>query len=597
VLGDTGGVSAPTSFSSRFSSFPRAISKLSSQAAAIATLVVLSCGGAAAAPVLNAAFNGASFLPPQSPGSGLAQGSFFSGFGTEMGPAEGVINTALPLPAELGGVRVTVTSGETSYDAYLTFVRADQFNAILPSDVPVGPAEVRVAFGGETSEPITVNVVAHGFGIFTATSSGAGPGSVTNFVSQTSQPLNSSSTPIEPGGVATIWGSGLIGTPGADDVAPLESGALGDRQDQVQVEVLVGSKPVSRILYAGRSAEFPGIDQISIELAADTPAGCFVPLMVLLNGVPSNEVTIAVGPADQTCSDPLNPLSSALINGARVAALANVRLLGNVALSQSLALDFSLDVFAGSFSEQTGAPFSYNRFFSLPPMGSCSRQEFRGIDLVGLLGGSFPDLDFGAELDAGASVTLMRDLQNERLVPQDPDSVGRYVETVGGGLALIGEPDPPYYEPGEYSITSAGGPEVGAVDVSFTLPERPLWLNREAFTPATVVDRSQPLDLSWEPGDPQAPQIMLVLAANVHLQTGVASGFLCLVPQTLGGLAVSPNYLQTVSATGAPGPGGPTTLGFVGYGSLPVVQPFEAEGLDLGVVLGTTIELQSVMFQ
>lgn len=575
----------------------RAASNFGRNAAVIAVFVALSCGVAQAVPVVNAANNGASYAPPQAPGSGLAQGGFFSIFGEEMAGAEGVINTTLPLPTELGGARVTVTSGETSYDAYLTFVRADQINAILPSDVPVGPAEIRVEFNGETSEPITVEVVAHAFGIFTATSRGAGPGSVTNFVSQTSQPINSSSTPIEPSGVVTIWGTGLIGTPGADDVAPLESGVLGDRQGEVQVEVLVGSKPVSQILYAGRSAEFPGIDQISVELAADTPGGCFVPLLVFLNGVPSNEVTIAVGPADQQCSDPLNPLSSALVNGGGAGVLANVRLLGNVALSQALALDFSLDVFAGSFSQQSGAPFSYNRFFSLPPMGTCSRQDFRGIDLVGLLGGSFPDLDFGPELDAGANMTIMRDLQDERVVPQDAESVGRYVDTVGGGLALIGEPDPLYYEPGEYSITSEGGSQVGAVDVSFTLPERPMWLDRGAFTAETVVDRSQSLNISWEAGDEQAPQIMLVVAANVHLQTGIASGFLCLVPQSSGGLDVSPHYLSTVSASEAPGQGGPTTLGFIGLGSLPVIQSYEAEGLDLGVALGATLELQSVMFQ
>lgn len=566
-------------------------------AVAAAALLALSAGVAPAAPTISAALNGASYLPAQAPGSAIAQGSFFSGFGTEMGPTDGVVNTALPLPTELGGMRVTVTSGSASWDAYLTFARADQFNAIMPSDVPAGPAEVRVIFDGETSEPVSITVAANGFGIFTATSSGVGPGSVTNFVSQTEQPINSSSTVIEPGGIATIWGTGLIGTPGADDVAPLDSGAIGDRQGEIEVTVLVGSRPVASILYAGRSAEFPGIDQISIELAADTPTGCFVPLVVFVNGVPSNEATLAVGTSGQMCQDDLNPLSTALINGAGIGALASVRISGNVALSAALDLDFALDVFAGSLSQQTGAPFSYNRFFSLPPAGVCSRQLFRDIDLVGVLGGSFPDLDFGQELDGGPSMTLLRDLQEERVIVQDELSVGRYVDTVGGGLALLGDPDPLYFEPAPYTITSEGGTEVGAIDVSFTLPERPMWLNRDSYDATTLLDRTQPLELTWDAGNPDDPQIMLALAANVHLTSGVVSGFLCLVPQSAGGISISPTYLTMVPATQPPDGASPVTLGFVGLGSLPVIEPFAAEGLDLGVALGASLELQSVSFQ
>ena len=41
--------------------------------------------------------NSASFAPPQTVGGAVAQGSIFSIFGTQMGPAAGVQPTAFPL--------------------------------------------------------------------------------------------------------------------------------------------------------------------------------------------------------------------------------------------------------------------------------------------------------------------------------------------------------------------------------------------------------------------------------------------------------------------------------------------------------------------
>ena len=568
------------------------------QGVAILSLTLMFAALGSAAPTISegGVVNGASFLPAAVPGGGIAQGSFFTGFGTEMGPAEGVVNTSLPLPTELGGMEVTVTAGEVTYNAYLTFVRDNQFNAIMPSETPAGEVEVRVSYDGETSDPVMVTVVENSVGIFTATQAGAGPGAITNYVSDTEQPLNSSATVATPGQVLVVWGTGLLGIPGADHVSPLESGNVRDLQSEVDVTVMVGGRP-AQILYAGRSAEFPGIDQISIQLAEETPSGCFVPVMAIANGTPSNEVTIAVGEEGAVCQDALNPFSQALIGGASVGALANVRLNGMVSLSPILSVDFTLDVMAGSFSQQTGAPFSYNRFFSLPPVGSCSRQTFRGIDLVGLLGGDFPDLNFGAEIDAGPSMMMTRDGGDPKTVEQDEESEGRYVATVGGGLALVGEADPTYYEPGEYNITSEGGEDVGAIDVTFTIPERPEWTNRDAVATEAPISRAAPLTFTWEPGDPQAPQVMLAFAANVNVGSGDASGVVCLMPQTFGMLTMPPALLSTVAPSEAPGIAGPTTLGFVGFGSLPVIHPFQAEGLDLGAVLAATLELQSATFE
>ena len=58
---------------------------------------------ASAAPEIHAVLNAASYALPGAPNSGIARGSMFVVFGTELGPADLQQATGFPLPTSLGG--------------------------------------------------------------------------------------------------------------------------------------------------------------------------------------------------------------------------------------------------------------------------------------------------------------------------------------------------------------------------------------------------------------------------------------------------------------------------------------------------------------
>src|SRR5436305_1660131 len=73
----------------------------------------------AAAPQIGAILNAASYSKPGLPNYGIAPGSMFVVFGTELGPAALQQATDYPYPAILGGTSMRVTVGTTTVDAIM----------------------------------------------------------------------------------------------------------------------------------------------------------------------------------------------------------------------------------------------------------------------------------------------------------------------------------------------------------------------------------------------------------------------------------------------------------------------------------------------
>ena len=97
--------------------------------------------------------NSASYRTPGGAGSGIAQGSMFSLFGTGMGPSTGVTAYSFPLQTNLGGTTVQVTVGTTQVSAIILYAAAGQVNAILPSATPLGTGSITVTYNSQTSAP------------------------------------------------------------------------------------------------------------------------------------------------------------------------------------------------------------------------------------------------------------------------------------------------------------------------------------------------------------------------------------------------------------------------------------------------------------
>ena len=377
--------------------------------------------------------NGAHFRAANLPGGDIARGSIFSIFGVEMGPTVAVFTAGFPLDTNVGDVEITVTQGRVTVNAIPLVVSAGQINAIMPSNTPLGVVEVRVICNGVASEPESVTIVETSIGIFTPTATGVGAGTITdhpNFM------LNTSSNSAMPSDVVILWGTGVNGIAGPDNVSPIDAGPLQNFKDEIGLQVTVGGRPVAEIFYAGRDAGNAGLDIISVRLSGDIPLGCNVPVIVTARGVTSNSVTMATSADGGECSDePDNPITNSLGPGkngsivvARVKASVDLGALGLLTpapVKKALGLekgftfppifntvDVTLDVGAGTFIEtsegETVDPTVLSNFFNNLPFGVCTPFTTEGLDIIDMGTGG----DAGRPLDAGSGFTITRNADN-----------------------------------------------------------------------------------------------------------------------------------------------------------------------------------------
>jgi uncharacterized protein (TIGR03437 family) len=225
-------------------------------------------------------------IPPY----GLAQGSLFSIFGTDLGPAQPVQASAFPLPTSMGGASVQILEGGIRYDAFLQFVSSGQINAILPSNVPIGLAQVTVGYNGIASQPAIIRVVKTSVGIFFQPANGGEMAIAQNYVDPTDYPLNQPAVPAMPGQIVVLWGTGMGPIAGADNLAP--GTAAGDMSG-VPVSITVGGVAAQR-LYAGRQSESAAVDVIYFTVPQGVPYGCQIPVAVTAGGLAANSTVIAV---------------------------------------------------------------------------------------------------------------------------------------------------------------------------------------------------------------------------------------------------------------------------------------------------------------
>ncbi len=528
-------------------------------------------------PAINSAgvVNAASFQNPALPGGAIARGSIFSLFGTAVGPATLAQASSFPLQAVLAGVSVKVSQGSTSVDAIPLAVVGTQINAILPSNTPTGQVQVTVTVNGRASAPVTVQVVGSSLGLFTANQNGMGPGVFTNFNSQTDQPANSPLRPARPGQLVIAWGTGLGPITAPDNQSP-PAGTL-----PASVDILVGNKAVTDKQYSGRSPCCAGLDQIVFRVPGDAPQGCFVPVLIRVNGTPANVATMAIDPQGAACSDPANPLSRFTVQGGKLGSVELLRFNARLQLDPTggftnVAADFG----SATFSQQTGGPFGFDPLSSLPPVGSCSVFSAAGINVSGLLSGQIANVpSSGRSLDAGLGLSVTGP-KGTRTIPAFTGATGnRYSALLGGSLPVPGPPSLPLFlDPGSYTVTGSGGPEVGPFSVTIPVAGSVTWTNEQQLG---LIDRSQGATLTWSGGDPSS-QALLILGGNVDNQAKAGAVFVCLAPLDAGRFTVSPTILGSLPPSNLQQPS--QSVGFLFLGATPTgnLPTFAATGLDAG---------------
>ena len=471
----------------------------------------------------------ASFLPAGLPSSGIAQGSIFSIFGTNLGPAKSAQQPSFPLQTTLAGVSITVTQGSTTVNAVPLFVLDSIVNAIMPSNTPLGLVSVQVIYNGIKSNPSPVRVVANSLGLFTSTGTGIGPGSVQNVVGNLA-PLNSPLTPAQPGQYVILWGTGL-GPIAQPDTSPPPTGNLPS-----QVEIFVGGQVVSNITYSGRTPCCSGVDEIVFQLPANAPLGCFVPVTARLGGtVVSNTVTIAISQSSTSCTDAGNPLSLIPVNGGSLGLVAlkrdsrtdTVQVPGGAGLVSDQAIAW--------FGQYPASPFGFDPYLDLPAPGSCTADGSSGNPEVNLGRAAAKDLSPGAMTVSGGPSPV-------NMTPVTSDLTYQFgLLGLNQSLPRQGTVLPLYLNPGTYKITAAGG-DIGAFSTTLSATTPVSWTNRP--TGSTPIDRTQPFTINWTGSGP-----VYIRGYNRDYPTNSGATFICNVPAGSNSFTI-PNYiLQYLPAT------------------------------------------------
>ena len=245
-----------------------------------------------AAPVVNAA-NFQVGVP-------VAPGSLASLFSTSLADRADAASS-MPWPASLVNRELIVNDTVT---APLYYFGASQVNFQVPGSLSAGSARiaVRAADTGELIAGGSILISATSPGLFTLSRDGKGQAAVLN----QNGSLNGSTNAAARGSIITLFGTGQgqVSPPVADGtpapVSPLSNTVAVPASDantclnsQPSMCVLIGTG-VGAVQYSGLAPGNIGLWQINVQIPPDAPTGASVPIRVVIDGTPSNIVTVAV---------------------------------------------------------------------------------------------------------------------------------------------------------------------------------------------------------------------------------------------------------------------------------------------------------------
>jgi uncharacterized protein (TIGR03437 family) len=539
--------------------------------------------------------NNASYAQRGLPNSGIAQGAIFAIFGDNLGPANLTTQPSYPLQKTLGGTSVKVTMGGTTRDAIPIYTIQGQVGAVLPSNTPLGVGEVTVTYNGQTSAPHGITVVANTFGIFALNQQGSGPASLTDanggFITLTSA--------AKPGQTIVVWGTGL-GAIATDDAADQSGGDL----TNIPTQVLVGGKQAT-IRYHGRAPHIAGLDQLNVDIPAGVQ-GCYVSLIVLVNGMASNSTTLPVAPNGGTCSD-ANGLSSTDLsaflgnsNGVRLGSI----LVGRSISQSSITLPPGVPVPPG-FGEPTKSDDASALFVKYTPQQlTASQGLFRQASIgscvvttisLGAIGTVDPIKP--VYLDAGAAITMTGGTTPQTLRRDAQFGFYSLPTPATGASSPTFIPD----AGGTFNFSNAaGGADVGALQGASVLLGAPVvWTNMDQIT---NISRNSDLPITWSGGAAgtfvQISGTSIFSNGTANLSSGVIVGFSCTAPAPDHAFTVPMAVLLQLPPSTVIGSGGfSVPTGGLSVGNYSQLQKFTAAGLDVGYIQAYSTNTKSTNYQ
>ena len=393
-----------------------------------------------------------------------------------------------------------------------------------------------------------------------------------NVANDGSLTLNSNQNSATPGQTVQMYLTGLgpITTP--DNQAPPPNAPT------TGVEVWVGGVSAS-ITYGARSPCCSGLDQIDFVVPANAPHGCWVPVQVRTSKANvSNGVSMAIAANGGACSDPDNLFTSAIVNGGAIGTLSLARTTVHQDVGVTNTIDVTGDALYYSALKQPGGPFISPPLLASPPPGTCT--VYAGV-------GDYWSTE--QIVDSTAFTTLDPGTRFSVTGPASTNvSLSSGSAALGSQLPLYSFHNTLFLNPGNYTVSGAGGADVGALHVSITVPDPLSWTNRNQIT---TVNRSQALTLNWSGG--ATGQTITIVGENSDLRTNSSALFYCVAPAGATSFTIPPQILEAIPAT-RPNPLDSTSIIFLISTSS---APFQASGLAAGVASAVYKTGKTVVFQ
>ncbi len=448
---------------------------------------------------------------PASGGAGLAPGSIIA-----LAYLDG------PNVSDAQFVRVGVQpQGSTQVFACLVLTAGpNAVWAVLPVDVPPGPAGITLAIKGDVypSTPVTLAVSAPALFSVNQFSNGAGA-LAQNLDSLGTPSLNRLTNPALAGQYVNLWGTGLGNLTTGD------------------VTVELAGEPIPAY-FAGHSPGLPGMDQVSFRIPADAFDGCYVPVVLRAAGIASNPVTIAKASSAGACTHPLGLSASdlkTLDDGGSIS-------FGSASISGGISVSFDptdrgyyrYDSVIGRFGQLSAPDIALLAQPQSPEPGYPVCQMASGA-LYGYT------IDFIIGGGARSGTLLLTGPTGQQL-----DVIGYDGQYFGGtgSLESATSPDqlpPPFFSAGTWLLSVTGDTVVNGFQQALRLPPQLTWTNRASLA---TISRANDTAITWDPAGYSSTDI-----AYIALSGGGPGEVDCLAVATSGGVTLGRSLLGQLTPT------------------------------------------------
>lgn len=189
--------------------------------------------------------------------------------------------------------------------------------------------------------------------------------------------------------------------------------------------------------------------------------------------------------------------------------------------------------------------------------------------------------DSDAGLTGGTLLTLSGPRGVKQITRRSDDNHSD--ECLGGGIPGFTEQcGSEYLVPGVYTMDNgSGGPQVGPLRATLTLPAPIAWTNHESIT---QVRRSQELTVTWGGGDPAKEYVVILgLSTNTDLRAGAE--FVCTERVSAGRFTIPSLVLANLPPSGTLRLGDDSMpTGLLEVMSVSMLEPtrFQTPGVDVG---------------